>query len=233
MKPVRLPLICLASFLVSCGEKENKPAGPPVAVQDPHEAAILEFQAGQLRFKGLIAGIRDEQSFDQTMPALNKIVADWSQVTQRLKKLKPPPQDQQERYRKMISDGHRSSEPIAKDMIRLALIESREEQLAKWLKNFTDAGGAAGWEMTRLYGMTDYSREAAEPPQFELNVGKLDPPIIPLPKEADVVDAILRRDGATDSMIEASEPPAFELGKIKITPPVVPVPDPGKEADGE
>lgn len=226
MKPVRLPLICLASFLVSCGEKENKPAGPPVAVQDPHEAAILEFQAGQLRFKGLIAGIRDEQSFDQTMPALNKIVADWSQVTQRLKKLEPPPQDQQERYRKLISDGHRSSEPIAKDMIRLALIESREEQLAKWLKNFTDSGGAAAWEMTRLYGLTDYSKEAAAVPEIEL---KLDPLNTPFPKESD--DDILRRYGPKDNPLEGGEAPEFELGKVKLAPQPSPILKKAKEAD--
>ncbi len=181
MKPIRLALICMLPLLAACSEKGSKSAAPAATAADPHETAIREFQSGQQRFKELVAGIRDEKSLDEAMPALDQIVAGWKQVTEKMKKLEAPAaESEKQRYRKMISDGHRSSEPVAKDMLRLVMMESRGEQLGKYLKSFTDAGGAAGLEMTRLYGMTDYSREAAQTPEIKLPEIKLSP--LPLPK---------------------------------------------------
>jgi hypothetical protein len=206
--------------------KGNQPAAAAVAAADPHEAAIREFQGGQQRFKELVAGIRDEKSYDEAAPALDKIVADWKQVAEKLKKLEAPAEAERERYRKMISEGHRLSEPIAKDMIRLVLVESREEQLGRWLKSFTDAGGEAGWELTRLYGMTDYSQDATAPPEFEL---KLDPLNPPFPKESG--DDILRRYGPKDNPLEGGEAPEFELGKVKLDPQPSPILKKAEKAD--
>ena len=168
MKLLRPILALVIIAVVSCDRSEQAVDAGMISPEG-HEEAVAKFQDAQQRFKTLIATVRDEKSFDAAKPGLDRVVSDWREVGLALRDLDPPSEDDQARFREMISEGHRRTEPTGEDMLSLISIGSREAEVTAWLVDFAEAGGAAGAEMLRHYGPTEYGVEAANPP--ELDVG--------------------------------------------------------------
>lgn len=167
-------IVALVTFAISSCNRSSDVARTGETSLDRHEETLSKFQDGQKRFKELIATIRDEKTFDAARPELTKIAADWREVATALSVLEPPAEDARARFREMISEGHRRTEPTAEDMLGLLSIESRETETSAWFEEFVAAGGKAGSEMQRLYGTTDYATEAAEVPQIDLSNATID-----------------------------------------------------------
>lgn len=145
-------------FVAGCDQADDRGADTTPS-PDNHQEAVARFQAGQRRFKELIATVRDERSFDAAKPELDKVVSDWREVAATLRGLEPPSETRQAEIRALIAKGHRAAEPTGEDMLGLISIESREAEITRWFEEFAAAGGAAGAEMVRLYGPTDYSNQ--------------------------------------------------------------------------
>jgi hypothetical protein len=163
------PILALAVLFIAACNQGKDGVEETTSSSDTHREAVAKFQGGQKRFKELIATVRDENSFDAAKPELDKIVSDWLQVATALRELEPPSEDQQAEVRAMIAQGHRATEPTGEDMLRLISIENREVEVTRWLQEFASAAGAAGAEMGRLYGTTDYSGPEAEAPELDLS----------------------------------------------------------------
>ena len=159
-------LALTALLFVGCNQRDEK-AADSVSASDPHQAVVEKFQTGQERFKELIATVRDEQSFDIAKPELDKVVSDWRDVASALSELESPSSELQSKLRALIAEGHRATEPTGEGMLSLISIESREAVISQWLEDFVAAGGAAGAEMTRLYGPVDYADSSNTPPKIE------------------------------------------------------------------
>lgn len=163
------PILVLAVlFITGCNQREDG-TDATVTPSDSHREAVAKFQDGQKRFKELIVKVRDEKSFDAAKPELEKVVSDWREVATALGKLEAPSEEQQAEFRKLIAEGHRATEPTGEDMLSLISIESREAEVTRWLEEFAAAAGAAGAEMGRLYGPTDYAGPEAKAPEIDLS----------------------------------------------------------------
>ena len=148
--------LALAALLIaSCGKSENG-SGSEADSPDNHRELIEKFQGEQKRFKDLISTVRDEQSFDTAKPELDKIVSDWRGIADSLSKLDPPSEEEQSKFRILIAEGHRETEPTGEDMLSLLSIESRETEVAQWLNDLASAGVSVGSQFTRLYGEIHY-----------------------------------------------------------------------------
>ena len=161
-------ILSLAIILLA-GCDQNQADGEVADSLDLHRDALSRFQDGQVRFKKLMATIRDEQSYDEAKPKLDRIVADWHEVAATLRGLGPPSDQHKLEFREMIAEGHRSTEPTAMDLMSLFSIETREADITKWFQDFADAAGEAGAELSRLYGPTDYSNPEESGPVIELD----------------------------------------------------------------
>ncbi|MFC7335805.1 hypothetical protein ACFQY0_01345 [Haloferula chungangensis] len=164
-----LPILAIAVLFATGCDQREKSSDAKASPSDSHREAIAKFQDGQRRFKELIATVRDEKSFDAAKPGLEKVVSDWREVATVLGELEPPSEDLQVELRESIAEGHRATEPTGEDMLSLISIESRDAEVTKWLEEFVAAGGAAGAEMVRLYGPTDYAGPEAEAAQLDLS----------------------------------------------------------------
>ena len=91
-----------------------------------------------------------------------------------LVRFSPPSDEQRAKFRALIAEGHRTTKPTGEDMMSLISIKSREEEVTRWLEEFTAAGGAAGSEITRLYGATDYNKEANDTPKIKAKFIQID-----------------------------------------------------------
>jgi hypothetical protein len=174
MKIIHLFTLCTVVLFGACSEKRSVPENNQGGV-DRHADAIQEFQKAQQRFKDLVATVRDETSYDRAAADLDRVVRDFHQVTVTLKELSPPAEAARKKYRQMISDGHRRTEPTGEDMLSMVSIESREQEVTAWLEALVAAGQEAGVEMARLYGETDYAPDAKMPRQLDLNDGSTTP----------------------------------------------------------
>ena len=174
MKIIHLFTLCTVVLFGACSEKRSVPASTKGGV-DRHADAIYEFQKAQQRFKDLVATVRDETSYDQAAFDLERVVRDFRQVTVTLKELSPPAEAARKKYRQMIADGHRSTEPTGEDMLSIVSIESREKEVTAWLESLVAAGQEAGVEMARLYGETDEALDAKVPRQLNQNDGSTAP----------------------------------------------------------
>ncbi|MGI9242911.1 MAG: hypothetical protein ACR2RV_19085 [Verrucomicrobiales bacterium] len=169
-----LPVLALVSlFIPGCRQGEEGGAGTASSLED-HQEIVAEFQDGQRRFKEAIATVRDEKSFDAAKPELDRIVSDLRDVAAELGELQPPSEEEQAKFRDMIAEGHRATEPTGEDMLSLLSIESREAAVIQWLEEFAAAAGAAGVELGRLYGQTDYGEAEEEPALPDLSNATID-----------------------------------------------------------
>lgn len=162
MKILRLFTICSFAFLGACSKKDSG-----AAVVDRHADAIQEFQGAQQHFKDTVATVRDEASYDKAAPDLDQVIQHFRRSAVLMKDLSPPDEAARARYRKMIADGHRKTEPTGEDMMSILTIESREKEVTAWMEAFVAAGQEAGVEMKRLFGEIDYGKDAEEQIQLE------------------------------------------------------------------
>jgi hypothetical protein len=167
MRRLHCILLAFAALSIAGCDRGDKGSDSFTPSPDSHREIIAKFQDGQERFKGLIATVRDEKSFDAAKPELHKIVSDWREVAASLGELQPPSEEQQAEFRALIAEGHRATEPTGEDMLSLISIESREAEVTRWLEEFAAAGGAVGTEMVRLYGPTDYNKGGNDTPKIE------------------------------------------------------------------
>ena len=166
MKRLR-SIVTIAIIATSSCNRSEETAQAGAATLNRHEAAVTKFQDGQKRFNNLIATVRDEQTYDEARPGLDRIVVDWREVATALSDLDPPSTNEQANFRKMIAEGHRRTEPTADDMLRLFSIKTRETQISAWLEDFAAAAGKAGGEMLRLYGPTGYAADVTKVPDYD------------------------------------------------------------------
>ncbi len=159
-------IVALAIISTSGCNRSEKTTQVRVASLDRHEAVVAKFQDGQKRFKNLIATVRDEQSYDEARPGIDQVISDWRAVAAVLSDLSPPSEEVQVKFRKMIAEGHRRTESMPDDMLRLISIKTREAQTSAWLEDFVATAGKAGEEMRRLYGPTGYASDQAKTLEF-------------------------------------------------------------------
>ena len=109
MKLLR-PIFALAIIAVVSCDRSEQAVDVRMTSEERHEEAIAKFQGAQQRFKTLIATVRDEKSFEAARPGLDQVISDWSEVALELRDLAPPSEDDQARFREMISKdtGERS-----------------------------------------------------------------------------------------------------------------------------
>jgi len=167
------PILAIAAFFIGgCNQGEERVEGAESS-PDSHRDAVAKFQDGKKRFKELIATVRDEEGFDAAKPELDKIVSDWREVAITLGELGPPSESLQAEVRALIARGNRAAEPSGEDILGLFSIESRETEVTRWLEEFAEAGGAAGAELSRLYGPIESASSEPGAPELELSNVKI------------------------------------------------------------
>ena len=203
------PILALAVLVIAgCDQTEDRVAGTALS-SDSHREAVAKFQDGQKRFKELIATVRDEKSFDAAKPELDKVVSDWREVATALGELDPPSKDQQAELRELIAEGHHATEPTGEDMLSLISIESREAEVTRWLEEFAAAAGAAGVEMGRLYGPTDYAGPQEKAPELDLSNATING--VPIDQMSNDPATILQKN--QDAEDGAGQPPTRSESK--------------------
>jgi hypothetical protein len=144
-------LISSAVVFPAC-RKESATPGASVETHDAHGDAVRELITAPRRFQEVVSTIRDEASYDRAAPGLEEVVQKFRDSTAAFRKLNPPAEPEQAKYRQMIEDGFRDTGLTGEDMLSLVSVDSREKEVFAWLESFRAAGQEAGIEMQRLYG---------------------------------------------------------------------------------
>ena len=174
----------LAWLLVSCSlacsscRDEKAASESIVEARDSHEGAVREFLSAPAKFREVVATIRDEASYVRAAPGLDEVVRKFRDSAAAFRRLTPPGESEQAKYRQMIAEGFVASEPTPEDMLSLMSIKSREKEVSQWMEEFMAAGQEAGAEALRLYGKPDYPH-AEQEKSSKLDLGKGEP--VPLP----------------------------------------------------
>jgi hypothetical protein len=196
VSPLALLLMSCSLACSSCRD-EKAASESIVEARDSHEGAVREFLSAPAKFREMVATIRDEASYDRAAPGLADVVRKFRDSAAAFRRLTPPGESEQAKYRQMIADGFVASEPTPEDMLSLMSIKSREKDISQWMVEFMAAGQEAGSEAMRLYGKPEYPDAAQEKPA-QLDLGKGEPVPLPSPPPRQVDQA----GGASNPLLQ-------------------------------
>jgi len=145
-------LIVILSFistiaLISCSKKGTDIEEPLNA----HEVVVGDYISIQKDFVEVLRGIRDEKSFDSSKKDLEAIVTKFDELAKSLKSIETPDAELASSMARKVQSSNSSNVPTGLDMLNLMVIETRSEEIADWMKRFTESGKKVGVELNRIY----------------------------------------------------------------------------------